>query len=81
MSTKTKNNFLVHPITGEPQLCFPSGAYLYCNFTKKDGKVYRYSKTKDFLKFFCKSRRRRNDSEDLIKKKNEPLLQVARSSN
>ena len=80
MSEKTKNSLLVHPITGEPKFCFPSGDFTYCNFTEKNGKVYRYSKTKDFLKFFRKHYKRRNNNEDLIQKKNELPSKVARSS-
>lgn len=77
MSKTTKTSLLTHPITGEPQLCFPSGDFVYCNFTIKDGKVYRFSKTKDFIKFLGKWRRKRNsDPEEngnlIHKKEKEP---------
>ena len=58
---------LVHPITGEPKRCFTSGNFMYCNFTTHNGKVWRYSKTKDFLKFLVKWRRKRSQhSEELL---------------
>lgn len=81
MSKKQKNNLLVHPITGEPKLCFPSGIFMMCNFTEKDGKVYRFSKTKDFIKFLNKTNKNSKNSEDLFKKKNELVSNQARLSN
>lgn len=82
MYTTTRNKLLVHPITGESKICFPIGDYQYCNFTEKDGKVYRYSKTTDYIKFFRGKWRKKNDnSVDLIQKKNELDSTRARSSN
>jgi len=78
---KIKGSSLVHPITGEAKFCFPSGDFIFCNFTVKDGKVYRYSKTKDFLKFFRKWRKRKSNSEDLIQQKEkEPASKQSSNS-
>jgi hypothetical protein len=41
----------------------------------KDGKVWRYSKTKDFIKFFCKFKRGKI-TEDFINKK-RPVIKQA----
>lgn len=74
MFTKTRNKLLVHPITGESKICFPIGDYQYCNFTEKDGKIYRYSKKTDYIKFFRSKWRKKNDnSVDLIQKEKEPV--------
>ena len=81
MHTNTRNKLLVHPITGESKICFPIGDYQYCNFTEKDGKIYRYSKKTDYIRFFRGKLRKKNDNRvDLIQKKNEPALETARSS-
>ncbi len=75
---------LVHPITGEPKRCFLSsgGDILFCNFTERAGKIWRFSKIKDFLpipiKWRCK--RPKYKDGDFNKKKYEPFLREARIS-
>jgi len=77
---------LIHPLTGEPKHCFPSasGEILFCNFTERAGKIWRFSKVKDYLTIPIKwKRKRRNQksSEDFIQKKNEPASKQSSSSN
>ncbi|OGH65324.1 MAG: hypothetical protein A3B83_04615 [Candidatus Magasanikbacteria bacterium RIFCSPHIGHO2_02_FULL_33_17] len=67
---------LVHPITGSPKRCFPSpcGNFTLCNFTVKDGKIWRYAKNTIYLLLPKKHKKKKQkDENNLIKKKNEPV--------
>ena len=76
---------LVHPITKMPKHCFPSpdGSGMFCNFTVRNGLIWRFAKYKDFLKFLFKLKKKKGQEDDqkLIQKKNEQLSTGARSSN
>jgi len=67
---------LLHPITKMPKRCFPSpdGTYTLCNFTTKNGEIWRYAVKVMYLTIPRKQRSNREEEEKLIKKKNESLL-------
>lgn len=69
---------LVHPITKLPKHCFPSadGSHTLCNFTVRDGMIWRYAQKTRYLQLpRLKKRVLIDDNVNLIQKeKASPLI-------
>lgn len=70
---------LLHPLTGMPKRCFPSpdGTVMLCNFTVRDGKIWRFAKNTMYLTLPLKRGQKKRwgkREEILIQKEKEPWL-------
>lgn len=75
-----KKSYLVHPITKMPKHCYWSDGWMRCTFTERDGKIWRYSKIFDYIKFRSK-RKKGFKSEESPKIEKEPVIQAGSLSN